>query len=304
MVQGQTRLRQGINDLLMNCLHLHNSKRTRRRQGYTLLEVVVALTVLGIAFTGLFPLMVMQSRTVESLELQYTTQGDGNTPVFRSQLTSVVDATSRANYSGTSSTSAWYFTPSADPWARKLGAAAMLSGTKSSTQASLIANDGSACTFSGSGWTTAATSTSAYGGDYRTHALQASPTDTATWEFDNVAQGLYYVLATWPASAALDTGAKYEIYQGTTVKATVTSVNQTQTPASSVRTGWYLLSTVAFVDSGAPAATLTVQVKLYASSTGTVAADAVQLVPAAQVLSVDKSFNSEKVTVRVMLGGS
>jgi prepilin-type N-terminal cleavage/methylation domain-containing protein len=284
----------------MKRLRHHHSNFGQCRNGYTLLELVVAMTVLGIALTGLFPLMIMQSRTVESLELQYTSQGDGNTPVFRSQLTSTVNAIGRANYG--SAVNPWYLVPSADPWARKLGAAAGVSNSKPAAPTEVIADNSGACTFTGT-WTVG-TSSSAFGGDYRSHAVQATPTDTATWTFGSVTQGLYYVVATWPAATSLATDAKYEVYQGTTLKATISPVDQTVTPNSAACNGWRLLTTQAFTDSGAPTLPLTISVKLYASATGTVAADAVQVIPAAQVLSVDKSFNSEQVTVRVKLGGS
>ena len=276
----------------------HHLRFVKRRSGYTLLELVVAMTVLGIALTGLFPLMVMQSRTIESLELQYTSQGNGNTPVFRPQLTATVDAVGRTNYG------IWYLIPSADPWARKLGAAAGISNAKTSAPTALLADNGDSCTFSPDASWIVGTSSSAFAGDYRSHAIQATPTDTATWTFGSVTQGLYYVVATWPASTSLATGAKYEVYQGTTLKATISPVDQTVTPNSAVCNGWYLLMTQAFTDSGAPTLPLAISVKLYASATGTVAADAVQLIPAAQVLSVDKSFNSQQVTIRVKLGGS
>ena len=73
------------------------SRRTAtRRPAFSLLELEVALVLFGIALTGLCPLVVMQSRQVRNLQ-------------------------SRLNPQTT-----YYLVPSADPWARKLGAGASL----------------------------------------------------------------------------------------------------------------------------------------------------------------------------------
>jgi hypothetical protein len=49
--------------------------------------------------------------------------------------------------------------------------------------------------------------------------------------------------------------------------------------------------------------TITVQLssKSIGSSTGSVVADAVRIVPATEIISLEKSFNSEEVTVRVKI---
>lgn len=69
------------------------------RAGVSLLELEAAFLVLGIALTGLAPLVVMHQRQVEKLE-------------------------KRLNDSTT-----YYLTPSSDLWARKLGAAATITST-------------------------------------------------------------------------------------------------------------------------------------------------------------------------------
>ena len=63
------------------------------------MELEVAFVVFGIALSGLAPLVVMHLRQVEKLEKRLN------------------DATT------------YYLTPSSDPWARKLGAAATMSST-------------------------------------------------------------------------------------------------------------------------------------------------------------------------------
>ncbi len=68
----------------------------RKTRGFSYLEMVVALALFGIALTGTTRLVVMQSRQISKLER-------------------------RLNYQTTS-----YLVPSADAWARKLGAAAAI----------------------------------------------------------------------------------------------------------------------------------------------------------------------------------
>ena len=71
----------------MKRIRCKTSQITPIRPGFTFLEFLVAMVVLGIALTGLFPLMVVCSRGVESLELRYSDQGNKNnnwfSPVYR-----------------------------------------------------------------------------------------------------------------------------------------------------------------------------------------------------------------------------
>ena len=83
----------------MSTIHSFHARRGRTRRGVSLLELEVAFVVFGIALSGLAPLVVMHQRQVEKLE-------------------------KRLN-----DTTTYYLTPSSDPWARKLGAAATLSAT-------------------------------------------------------------------------------------------------------------------------------------------------------------------------------
>jgi prepilin-type N-terminal cleavage/methylation domain-containing protein len=71
----------------------------RRRQfggraGFTILELEVAMVVFGIALMGICPLVVMYSKQLRKLEMRFNPQ------------------------------TIYYLVPSADVWARKLGAAA------------------------------------------------------------------------------------------------------------------------------------------------------------------------------------
>ena len=73
-----------------------NAHRGGARAGFSLLEFEVALLLLGVALTGLFPLAAVYSRGLESLERRSPSAGQ------------------------------WYLVPLSDVWARKLGAAASL----------------------------------------------------------------------------------------------------------------------------------------------------------------------------------
>jgi hypothetical protein len=68
--------------------------KCHRRAGITFLELEVAFVVFGIALSGLAPLIVMHMRHVAKLEKRFNDQ------------------------------SIYYLVPAADPWVRKLGAAA------------------------------------------------------------------------------------------------------------------------------------------------------------------------------------
>ena len=137
----------------MKRIRRKTSRITPARPGFTFLEFMVAMVVLGIALTGLFPLMVVCSRGVESLELRYTAEGNKNnnwfSPVYRTDSHSA-GPIPREDY-GT-----WYVIPSADPWASKLGAVATFSRTMpSASPSSFIVDDTSTSGYSTTGtWTT------------------------------------------------------------------------------------------------------------------------------------------------------
>jgi len=256
--------------------------------------------VLGIALTGLFPLMVVCSRGVESLELRYTEQGNRNSnwfsPVFRPDVTST-EPIPRENY-GT-----WYAIPSADPWARKLGAVATFSRTKPTTSSSSTMVDDLDTTGyvpnSTASWVDT-TNANAFRGHCQRHDLQSPATDTAVWTFSNVASGRYYVMATWQTATDLATDARYDVYDGGADPSPVTVlVDQTAVPNSSVYAGWKILTTRNFQSTDK-----LIRVKLSSNTNKAVVADGVRIVPTSTILSVDKSFNSEEVTIRVQMGAS
>jgi prepilin-type N-terminal cleavage/methylation domain-containing protein len=270
---------------------------TPARRGFSFLEFLVAMVVLGIALTGLFPLMVICSRGVESLELRYTDQGNKNgnwfSPVFRPNTDSVTSRADREDY-GT-----WYLNPPADPWARKLGAVATFSRTAPApSPAPIIVDDGSNGYSTTGAWSTAA-DPNAFLSDQQRHESQATPTDAALWTFTNVANGRYYVMATWHAATDLAADARFDVYDGDNVSTPTTTAfaNQAAAPNSSVYAGWQILTTWNFTN-----ADKIIKVKLSSNTAAAVVADGVRVVPVATILSVDKSFNDQEVTIRVKIG--
>jgi prepilin-type N-terminal cleavage/methylation domain-containing protein len=275
---------------------------TPARPGFSFLEFLVAMVVLGIALTGLFPLMVICSRGVETLELRYTNQGNktGNwfSPVFRPNTDNVTLREERENY-GT-----WYLVPPSDPWAKRLGAVATFSRTSPSASTTATVVDDGGTGYSTVGSWASGTNTNAFLGDQQRHELQTStPADTAAWTFTNVANGWYYVLATWqrPADATeLAIDAQYYIYDGDVATPNTSAmVNQQSAPNGSIYSGWYVLTTWHFQN-----ADKIVKVKLSTNTGKAVVADAVRLVPVATVLSINKSFDKEEVTIRARIGAS
>jgi hypothetical protein len=279
-----------------------------------MLEFIVAMIVLGIALTGLFPLEVMQSRVIESLELRYTEKGNQanldhqhnwNSPVMRSDLESS-DTIPREDYGD------WFMIPSTDPLARKLGAAASLSLTDvapSDPPVTLIDDDEvttSPDTYleNGIGWTTVA---GGYEDHTRRHPMQDPPAGyNAIWTFSNVPPGRYKILVTWAASAELATNAQYIMKGSDGTPFTCNPVNQTSDPSGGVYKNrpWEVLlnqnpalgpQTVISDGTGA------VVVQLNCNATAAVIADAVRIVPAPTILSLEKSFNREEVTVHVKI---
>jgi hypothetical protein len=250
---------------------MRNCFVTDRRQGFSLLEFEVALTLLGIALTGLFPLAAIYSKGVASIE-------------------------SRVHVQGT-----FYVVPSSHAWARKLGAAAAVTAIPPDPPVLppvlIIDNGDPACVETGSGWTTQ-TDPAAFQGSYSLHASQTGVPDTASWQFSGVPAGWYQIEATWLPVSDRSTTAAYSISSGSVALGTF-NVNQRQTPSGPVLNGccWQVLLT-AWID--AP----NVVVQLSAQSNGSVAADAVQLVPLkndVQLLSLTRPLGSEDVSVQVQV---
>ena len=240
-----------------------------RKRGFSLLEFQVALVLLGIALTGLFPLVAVYSKGIATLE--------GRLPLQ----------------------AVCYVVPSLDPWARKLGAAAEVTAIPPAPPVPppvLTIDDGDpAYAETGGGWTTQ-TDPAAFQGHYRWHASQAGIPDTACWQFSGVPPGWYQIVATWLPAPDRSTTAAYAISDGSVSLGTFT-INQRLPPSGPAPNGspWQILLTAWVGDPN-------VQVRLGAQSNGSVAADGVQLIPLqndVQIVSLDRSLGGENVTAQV-----
>src|SRR5207302_1774483 len=99
--------------------------------------------------------------------------------------------------------------------------------------------------------------------------------NTATWQTSGLAAGSYDVQLTWVAQGNRASNATYQIYDGSTLRKTVT-VNQQLTPVGVVFNNWPFQSTgIVSISSG------TLKVVLSDQANGYVIADAVRILPAA-----------------------
>ena len=246
-----------------------------------MLEFEVAMILLGIAMTGLFPLVAIYSRTVSKFEYEMYQEGVMTLP-------NPLGLDSRLPIQG-------YLVPSSSAWARKLGAAAQVT-TKppsSATAAFPLIDDG-ALGYSDSGWTLTQSDSGAFNGHYRTTSTTGGK---ATWLFSGVPQGWYQIAVTWPSASETtwplltrSTSAAYSISDGTVpgtlnpVGTTVT-MDQTRSPGGQGLRGftdasgfpWQFLHTAVLLSGP------NVQIQLSPPNPNpsnlSVAASAVQLIP-------------------------
>lgn len=271
-------------------------RRRAARRGFTLLEFVVALLLFGVAISGLFPLVVMYSRVLESLEqrpnqlsLHRNADVDGNKyRVERFLEWYQVPATPAVPNSG-EWVHKWYLVPfsdsasrMSDAWTRKLGAGASIKYNSPTsaleetltepTTVDITAWDAMAGDhYSDSldpAWTDDdPAATGAYGGNQRHPA--AGKAATATWTFTDVVAGWYRVEATglvsWETTLPAGT---YKLSYGTTVGEDVTPPTHLKFETSSV---WWPLTTKYF-----NAGTVTVQ--LTTDTSGAAIADGMRIV--------------------------
>lgn len=264
-----------------------NGARARYRSprpGFSLVELQVAFVVLGIAVSGLCPLVVMQSRQLKRIE-------------------------SRLNPANT-----YYVTPSTNSWARKLGAGASVStvapGAAAATPVLLIDDGDSGFSTVGNGWNKlsgsnayppgsggggGSTAASCFGGDCR-YRNDGNGSRKARWDFSGLTPGWYEVRITWLQGSGLATDAPFTVFEGSDNLGTF-DINQRIAPSGAAYGGrpWESLGT--FPISGS-----TLRVELNNDATNYVIADAVRLVPVkndVQILSIDKALTDDTVTAHV-----
>lgn len=239
-----------------------------RRSGFSLLEFQVALVLFSLALTGLVPAVALYARHLRFVEQRLAPEDT------------------------------WYFVPSSEEWARKLGAGAMRMATDPGPLPKpdeLLVDDLDPEYFeSGMGWTTL-TDSRAYAGACRRHAPGTG--GTATWTFTDIPPDSYHVLATWP-DAPDQTVVAYDVYVGAK-RVGRFNANQTQPPEGNTFHGypWVRLNSQSLaLVSG------TARVEVASVNNHWVAADAVRLAPirnVVQVLSLDRSLGSQDVTAQV-----
>jgi hypothetical protein len=121
----------------------------------------------------------------------------------------------------------------------------------------------------GSGWRTGS---NGYNSNARYHGA-GTGADTANWQISGLAAGNYTVQATWPAYSNHATNASYQIYDGTTLLATVL-VNQRVAPVGTTASGRVFQTLGTYqVSSG------NIHVVLSDNANNYVFADAVRVVP-------------------------
>jgi len=246
-------------------------KRAERpvRSGFSLLELEVALVLLGIALSGVMPLVVIQSKQLKRLEGRF----QRGTP--------------------------YHLVPPANVWAAKLGAAASMSTElpASPSPAVTVIDDGDpGYTETGAWWHTNLRG-NAYHGDQRCNHTQGYVA-TATWEFTSVEPGWYQVFVTWSQQTNQAVDVPYTVYDGEIEKGAAT-VNQSVAPAGSNFDGlpWQSLGTFLVTSN-----VVRVTVTHGAGQQLPVKADAARIVRVKnelQLLSLEKSLTGEEVTAHV-----
>ena len=217
------------------------------RRGFTFLEFTVAMVVLGVALSGLFPLLAILSR-----DLQPLPGGQTSSSPARDGNGTAADLAYQQH--------TWYLTPYDDPWVRKLGASARVASPSVASAtpiplepAVLVQDDDDGAIdadhdgledYSGdpdTGWIYDSGAASAYGGDqHRKLALPAGSTSTggAVWQLKITTAGWYSIQATWAAAADQVTDAQYTIYKNDVLlQPGPLPVNQQSAPAGMTSSG-------------------------------------------------------------------
>lgn len=248
----------------------HLAGARSRRGGFTYLELQVACALFAIALSGVGPLVVMQSRQLQQLE------------------TRVSDADT------------YYVAPSANLWARKLGAAGTLGTTvpppPPAAPVTLIDNGDTGYTEINVGsydWS-AVPWTAAFGGDMADNVCNLSG-DLASWTFPIARPGWYEVYVTYPAWPTFASNAPYRVYNGSAWQGTF-RVDQRFPPDGPVFQGQPWKSIGAFLIT---ANQLRVTLRDDALNLF-IAADAVRLVPVlntVEIQSVARSLDDEVTVV-------
>jgi prepilin-type N-terminal cleavage/methylation domain-containing protein len=237
-------------------------------RGFTLLETTVALVVFAIALSGLYPLLMMQSRQLRHLEARFS--------------------------AGTT----YYLVPSTSAWARKLGASAQVStvdpGPKPPPPVTLIDNADSGYAENGTVWS-GSTNPQAYAGGFR-KCPAGTGANAASWTFAGLQPGWYEIHITWVGAGNNATNAPFTVYDGVRNLGTVLT-DQTQKPTGTTFQGspWTKLGLFSVQGTA-------IQLQVTDKANGVVSADAARIVAVRNpvvINAVNRSMTGEDVTAHV-----
>lgn len=197
-------------------------KRSPRRAGTTLLEILAALVVLAIALAGLCPLMIVQLKLLRRIESQpipnnpqvirgvrmvgdriYVPAGQPYVPAGQPYV--LEDQVKLPPVT--------VLQPQPNDWVRRLGVAATFQTIRASTQyddypvlTALTLDHGAAVLMpTVDNWPLQGSADGYNGGDYRSSVHLG---DSATWTFGPIGPGLYRVMIAWPQSVPIPDDAK------------------------------------------------------------------------------------------------
>jgi prepilin-type N-terminal cleavage/methylation domain-containing protein len=279
------------------------------RRGYTMLEVTVAMTVLGIALSGLFPLLAILSRNLQPARkiaadgtASYdcrTPARDGNTdgtgvsppPVYLQHvwyLTAAGDANTTPD-------------PNVTAWVRKLGASAT-AGTVSFSAGAAACQVGQPIIgpihpgdpgYSEMPLWTSGTLSTSPAGHYQAVQPTGGSVYSANWTFNVPVTGWYYIEASWPANPSPPitlTTVNYQISGSTTTYACDQTV-----PDTGIADGqgtWHNVTPQPInISSGAATVTLSVPCDGQRSSCSVIASGVRLVRNDVRVIRIDRSLS-------------
>ncbi len=239
-------------------------RKNKRRNGFTYIEVQVALLLFGIAISGLVPMSVMQTRQTSALKERFDDE------------------------------TTYYLEPSSNGWARRLGAPAIVTETPvtpDSPPVTLVDNGDPG--YSDTDWYIE--DWWGFGNDL-VWWPRGNGDMIATWDFSGLQPGEYEVFTTWLDGWAKD--APYTVYDGATAIGTV-KVDQKDLPSGPLFMGEPWESLGVFTITGD-----SLRVELSNDANEYVVGDAVRIVlqrNQIELLSVIKSIDTKEMTVTVLV---
>lgn len=285
------------------------SPKNAKRAGFSLLELQVAFLVLGIALTGIVPLLVMQSKQLKQLQDRFkrTYKDDVSAEVYYLAPSRDLAAPDEAFADS--------LLFSTNAWARRLGAVASLIHEddydllpalpeRPDPDPDLIDNEdaGPAYTESGTGWHDGPMFVG-FRDRLRRHN-KGEGSEPASWTFTGLDPNWnYQVLITWVKAVNQADQAPFTVYDNTVAIQTFLVDQKNNDPDGETYEGslWETLDVFDISSS-------TLKVELKDASSGKVVADAVRIIPVngkneVEVVdgTLDKSIEDETVSIDVLV---